>query len=58
MSTQAPERDPRVEPSPFALELVQRDPAVTDPRFAHAPPDKDDGLETGEQAGEPRFDAG
>lgn len=56
MTTRAPERDPRVQPSSFALELVRRDPAVTDPRFAHAPPDDD--LETGEQAGEPRFDAG
>ncbi|MCK0117592.1 hypothetical protein BCE75_11128 [Isoptericola sp. CG 20/1183] len=58
MTTQAPERDPRVPASAFALELVRRDPTVTDPRFADAPPAEDARYETSEQAGERRFDAG
>lgn len=57
MTTHAPERDPRVPPSAFALELVRRDPAVTDPRFGDAPPDRA-GHETSEQADDRRFDAG
>ncbi len=56
MTTYAPERDSRVPPSAFALELVRRDSTVTDPRFADKPPVEDPG-ETSE-AGERRFDAG
>ncbi|GAA1978413.1 hypothetical protein GCM10009718_13780 [Isoptericola halotolerans] len=58
MTTHAPERDPRVPPSDFALELVRRDPAITDPRFADAQPAQDPGHETSEQADDRRFDAG
>lgn len=57
MTTHAPERDPRVPASAFALELVRRDSTVTDPRFADAPPVDDPG-ETSEQADGRRFDAG
>ena len=58
MTTHAPERDPRVPPSAFALELVRRDTTVTDPRFADAPPPEDAGHEKSEQADGRRFDAG
>lgn len=64
MSAQAPEREPghqhataHVQHSVFARDLLQADPAVTDPRFRGRDVEQESGYESlDDEAG--RFDAG